>query len=67
MKVKEEVKPALPDSTRKVEQAIKSVSNAVTLESLQYHINIILPDTRDQAVYDAIFKSLRDHLGTRHG
>ncbi|MCC6422595.1 MAG: DUF5343 domain-containing protein [Phycisphaerales bacterium] len=31
--------------------------------SLQYHINIVLPDTRDQAVYDAIFKSLRDHLG----
>ena len=33
------------------------------LDSLQYHINIVLPDTRDQAVYDAIFKSLRDHLG----
>lgn len=36
---------------------------SVSVESLQYHINIILPDTRDQAVYDAIFKSLRDHLG----
>lgn len=35
----------------------------VTLESLQYHINVVLPETRDQAVYDAIFKSLRDHLG----
>jgi hypothetical protein len=34
-----------------------------TLDSLQYHINIVLPETRDQAVYDAIFKSLRDHLG----
>ncbi len=33
------------------------------LKTLQYHINIVLPDTRDQAVYDAIFKSLRDHLG----
>lgn len=31
--------------------------------SLQYHINIVLPETRDQGVYDAIFKSLRDHLG----
>lgn len=31
--------------------------------SLQYHINIVLPESRDQAVYDAIFKSLRDHLG----
>jgi hypothetical protein len=35
----------------------------VSLSSLQYHINIVLPETRDQAVYDAIFKSLRDHLG----
>jgi Family of unknown function (DUF5343) len=36
---------------------------SVSLGSLQYHINIVLPETRDQAVYDAIFKSLRDHLG----
>jgi len=35
----------------------------VGLSSLQYHINVVLPDTRDQAVYDAIFKSLREHLG----
>lgn len=34
-----------------------------SLDSLQYHINIVLPETRDQGVYDAIFKSLRDHLG----
>lgn len=30
--------------------------------ALQYHINIVLPESRDQAVYDAIFKSLREHL-----
>lgn len=35
----------------------------LNLDALQYHINIVLPDTKDQAVYDAIFKSLRDHLG----
>lgn len=35
----------------------------VKVSGLQYHINIVLPDTRDQAVYDAIFKSLREHLG----
>ncbi len=35
----------------------------IKFNGLQYHINIVLPDTRDQAVYDAIFKSLRDHLG----
>lgn len=37
----------------------------ISLDSLQYHINIVLPDTRDQAVFDAIFKSLRDHLGSK--
>lgn len=35
----------------------------VSLDSLQYHINIVLPETRDQGVYDAIFRSLREHLG----
>jgi hypothetical protein len=35
----------------------------LTMDSLQYHINIVLPESRDQAVYDAIFKSLREHLG----
>jgi hypothetical protein len=55
-KEKHDVKDAKPEGqevTRKM----------VSLESLQYHINIVLPETRDQAVYDAIFKSLRDHLG----
>lgn len=41
----------------------KSAEHKLSLESLQYHINIVLPESRDQAVYDAIFKSLRDHLG----
>lgn len=35
----------------------------IKVSGLQYHINIVLPDTRDQAVFDAIFKSMRDHLG----
>ena len=35
----------------------------IKIEGLQYHINILLPESRDQAVYDAIFKSLREHLG----
>ena len=38
-------------------------SGKIKVSGLQYHINIVLPDTRDQAVFDAIFKSLRDHLG----
>ncbi|HEV2841100.1 MAG TPA: DUF5343 domain-containing protein [Chthoniobacterales bacterium] len=35
----------------------------IDISALQYHVNIVLPETRDQAVYDAIFRSLRDHLG----
>jgi len=30
--------------------------------SLVYNINIHLPESRDQAVYDALFKALREHL-----
>jgi hypothetical protein len=37
-------------------------STLVSMDSLQYHINIVLPESRDQAVYDAIFKSLKEHL-----
>jgi hypothetical protein len=39
------------------------VSPRVKVDSLQYHINIVLPESRDVAVYDAIFKSLKEHLG----
>ncbi len=51
-----------PESARETD--INTNENRITpLNSLQYHINIVLPESRDQAVYDAIFKSLRDHLG----
>ncbi len=30
--------------------------------ALQYNIQIVLPDSRDPAVFDAIFRSLREHL-----
>lgn len=33
-----------------------------TKPSLHYNIQIHLPETRDTAVYDAIFKSLKEHL-----
>ncbi|HZM06608.1 MAG TPA: DUF5343 domain-containing protein [Candidatus Saccharimonadales bacterium] len=52
-------KPSMPP--------IQSVEGSIRLDALQYHINIVLPESRDQAVYDAIFRSLREHLGTRHG
>lgn len=34
-----------------------------TFGQLHYNIQIHLPESRDSAVYDAIFKSLRSHLG----
>lgn len=34
----------------------------ISVQGLQYVINIQLPESRDQAVYDALFKSLREHL-----
>jgi len=35
---------------------------ALTLGGLHYNFQIILPSTRDPAVYDAIFKRLKEHL-----
>lgn len=34
----------------------------LSLGGLVYSIQIVLPETRDQGVYDALFKSLRQHL-----
>lgn len=39
----------------------KNVS-ADKIPSLHYNIQIHLPETRDAAVYDALFKSLKEHL-----
>ena len=55
---KPEERPLSPAATRP-----DGSHGRVAVSALQYHINIVLPDTRDQAVYDAIFKSLREHLG----
>lgn len=53
-----------PNSNVETSQEERPVaSGKIRVSAMQYHINIVLPDTRDQAVYDAIFKSLRDHLG----
>jgi hypothetical protein len=63
------IPPESPIETKPVEiaSAIKPEKNLelpkLRVSGLEYHVNIVLPDTRDQAVYDAIFKSLREHLG----
>jgi hypothetical protein len=35
---------------------------ALSLGGLVYNIQILLPESRDHAVYDALFRSLREHL-----
>ena len=62
----DEVAPPTKPEERPVQPVAAGAEVAhgkVAVSALQYHINIVLPDTRDQAVYDAIFKSLREHLG----
>ena len=55
-----------PERETPVRPAVDEASanlGRIRVSGLQYHINIVLPETRDQAVFDAIFKSLREHLG----
>ena len=58
-----EVQPEREPTQRHGPDESHPPSGKIRVSGLQYHINIVLPDTRDQAVFDAIFKSLRDHLG----
>lgn len=53
------------DAAPKVERHASPPSHATKLAitGLQYHVNIVLPESRDQAVYDALFRALREHLG----
>lgn len=37
-------------------------TNTRLVDSLSYRIEVVLPPTRDKAVYDAIFRSLKEHL-----
>jgi len=42
--------------------ATAPTQDALQLNGLVYNIQLHLPDSRDPAVYDALFKSLRAHL-----
>ena len=44
------------------EPGIREAASTLPIAGLVYTINIQLPESRDQAVYDALFKSLRAHL-----
>jgi hypothetical protein len=51
------------ESPERREQPVHFEHDRLSVRALQYHINIVLPETRDQSVFDAIFRSLREHLG----
>lgn len=54
---------AVSDETEPTPEATTSdASGGLALGGLVYTIQIHLPESRDQAVYDALFKSLRSHL-----
>ena len=57
---KEESKPLADDETP---PGVKHelINKSITTE-MHYNIQIHLPETRDMSVYDAIFKSLKEHL-----
>jgi hypothetical protein len=50
-------KPSVPTSPADVPGP-----NHLHLGGLVYNIQLVLPDSRDPAVYDALFRSLREHL-----
>lgn len=56
---KPEIEPKNPTEAEALPQ---NTSNSLDKLGLHYNIQIHLPETRDPAVYDALFKSLKDHL-----
>ena len=56
----------LNDDEKKPEKKKESLhegSGKIKVNGLVYNIQIVLPESREQAVYDALFRSLREHLG----
>lgn len=56
-RIEEKESPLPSNETKK-----KSIQNNSNFGDLVYNIQIVLPETRDPKVYDAIFKSLNEHL-----
>ena len=51
----------LPETSAR-DEPIVTGRGVLGFGSLAYNINIILPESRDPAVFDAIFRALREHL-----
>jgi len=57
-----DAKPAKPEDVSPPHEDDDDPSTKLQQPQLHYNIQIHLPESRDQAVYDAIFKSLKKHL-----
>lgn len=58
-------KPQTPEIKKSKEPEIKippAADAAAKIGGLVYNIQIVLPESRDPAVYDALFRSLKEHL-----
>lgn len=58
----EPVTPVAPEQSSKPKDSAIHQDQPVTKLGLSYNIQIHLPETRDTAVFDAIFQSLKTHL-----
>jgi hypothetical protein len=60
---KDDEKTSDEKTKEKERQAENPREKIIRVDGLVYNIQIVLPESRDQAVYDALFRSLREHLG----
>lgn len=58
----EEDESTKTEEVPKPDDRAKAKADRLNLRELHYNIQIVLPETRDAAVFDAIFESLRRHL-----
>ncbi|MGP0072513.1 MAG: DUF5343 domain-containing protein [Bryobacteraceae bacterium] len=58
----EEKKEEPPKPPEEPERQAQQKSTRASLRELHYNIQIVLPETRDISVFDAIFESLNKHL-----
>lgn len=59
---KEQIEAEKLDETTTTFHEAKAKSKGLTIGGLVYNIQLILPESRDPKVYDALFESLKRHL-----
>lgn len=58
----EEDEPLVNEDKGEYDQPIDHKKSQIALGGLHYNIQLILPESRDPKVYDALFRSLKEHL-----